>query len=209
MRLFWRVLFAALLLGGISLWFQHAVTAAAARIESDQTVVRAPATRDDNDNALGEDNDNNDNNDDNDNHDNDNHDNDNDSNVQVVDNDNDIPTDASQTGLQVQSGDLTIDLWLGMDHAVVNKTMGLAVTGSGAEIDRVYWWAVGPGSGDGNPSSMGVQTHECGGANPCTGSWEITPRSVGLYYVYARVRDTSGREVETVRRVQVASNPWG
>ncbi len=245
MRLFWRVLFAALLFGGTSFWLQNSATTATARLESDPSAVRAPATQDngdnddgdngegdngdvDNDNSDGEDNDNNDNEDTNENvADNDNAGGeDNDNNDNDDDNDNNdvvsppsgsggqatapdgVPTDASRTGLQVKNGDLTIDLWLGMDHAVLNTPMGLTVTGSGAAIDRVYWWAEGPGEGAGNPSSMGVQTKECGGSVGCVGYWEITPRSVGVYFVYSRVRDTGGREVETVRRVQVASNPW-
>jgi hypothetical protein len=59
MRMLWRVLLAALLLGGITLWLPQAVTPTRAQLVSDQTVVQSPATEDDDvdDDGIANDND--------------------------------------------------------------------------------------------------------------------------------------------------------
>jgi hypothetical protein len=222
MQVFWRVLFAVILIGGTTFWMQHAATTAAARPDADPAAVRAPAgdngdngdngeadngdndNVDIHDNSNGEDNDNNDNDDTNENFNSNGNGNDNGTSGSS----GGVPTDPTQSGISQSNGDLKIDLWLSLDHAVYNQQLGVVVTGSGAPIDQVWWSASGPGSGGDNPSSMGEQRFSCNGAQPCDHYWITVPRGVGEYIFTARVRDTSGREVETVRRVRVAENPW-
>lgn len=207
MRTLWRLLVMGLLLGSMTLVLPHVVGTAAARMEPGPVVVRGPAA--DNgaqDNGSDVDNDNDQ--DDNDNWsawaDNDNGDNDN-----AVVNQPSVPTDPNQGGQQVQSGSLTIDLWHSADHPVAGTPFRISITGSGAPIDRIWWWASGPGGGvSGDDMSLkGFQVFECGGADPCTQSWPVVANGATWYTLYARARDTSGNEVETAWHFLASSNP--
>jgi len=230
MNWIWRALTAALLLGGTMLLVPAMTTDASAPFGAASTGVRSPA-RDANENAArdNEEKDNEDNVADN-NEDNDNaldNENDNDpvpENDNASDNDNDssgstgnpgdpntIPTDPNRAGMQVQNGDLTVDLWRSTDRPVVNTPFQLAVTGSGAPIERVWIWAESPG-GNAGPAGddfalTGERSHSCGGANPCSQNWTLIARNVGTYQIHARVRDTSGREVQTDWTALFSENP--
>lgn len=220
MNWIWRALVAGLLLGGTVIWAPMMATAAPT---PNSETVRGPATQDnsDNDDKDNVDDDNtenenvntNDNLDDNENLNDNASDNDNDSNESSVNpgNTTTVPTDASQAGMQVQNGELTIDLWRSNDHPVANTPFSMSVKGSGAPIDRVWLWAEAPG-GDAGPAGddfalAGEHAFSCGGANPCEQGWQFVARNVGYYTIHARVRDTSGREVQTDWFVLFSSNP--
>ena len=221
MNWIWRALVAGLLLGGTIIWVPTMATAAST---PSTTGVRAPAG----DNRDNEEKDQNDNHVENDNHgqrndnwvENDNHGQRNDNwseNDNHVDNGNDndgqvtnIPVDPNNSGAQVRNEDLTVDLWRSTDYPVVNQPFQLAVTGNGAPIERVWLWAEGPG-GDAGPAGddfafTGERSHSCGGAQPCAQNWQVVARNVGYYNIHARVRDTSGREVQTDWYILVSSN---
>jgi hypothetical protein len=213
MSWYWRALVAALLLGGTALWVPVAATNAAGPFGSTGTTVQAPFAQD-NDNSDNDDGDN----DAADNNSNDNDVADDNANDNGEDNDNDVststdpnvPTDPSQTGAQVSNADLTVDLWKSNERPVVNTPFQIAVTGNGAPIERIWWWADSPGgagpAGD-DLGHRGVQSLDCGGAQPCVQNWPVVARNVGWYHLHARVRDTSGREVQTDWFFLVSENP--
>jgi hypothetical protein len=230
MHWIWRALVAGLLLGGTIIWVPTMATAAST---SSATAVRAPAgdnhdndEKDENDNHIENDNHvENDNQAENDNHgeendnwvENDNHVDNGNLNDNASDNWNDndsgatgTPVDQGNTGAQVNVDGLTVDLWRSTDYPVVNTPFQLAVTGNGAPIERVWIWAEGP-SGDAGPAGddfavAGELSHNCGGAQPCAQNWQVVARNVGYYNIHARVRDTSGREVQTDWHILISSN---
>lgn len=205
-----RALIAALLIGGSMFWVPTAATLASSPF-GDATAVRGPALADNDNNGGGD-------NGDEDNADNTSEDNtsDDNGNDNASDNDNDVstapstnvPTDPSGIGANVQNGDLTVELWRSDERPVLNRAFMISVTGNGAPIERVWWWAEGPGSAGGDDlAHIGVQSYDCGGAQPCAQNWTIVPRNVGFYNIHARVRDTSGREVQTDWYVLASENP--
>jgi hypothetical protein len=236
----WRLLVAALLLGGAVIWVPAMSTAASAPTDVANPAVRGPLAQDNDDNSEDDnaeddnfdgDNDNDSSSDNNDGVDNDNaSDNDNDwasdnDNDNFSDNDNDadpaptstpvpgstVPNDPNNAGAQVTNGDLTVDLWRSTDRPVVNTPFQLGVTGSGAPIERVWIWADAPG-GNAGPANddfawTGERSRDCGGINPCDQSWTLIARNVGYYNIHAKVRDTSGREVQTDWYVLFSENP--
>jgi hypothetical protein len=216
MNLFWRALLAGALLFGTAVWVPAMANAAST---SSVTSMRAPVG-DDNDNE-DKDNDNiednsNDNIEDNSNDNIEDNSNDNlDDNDNAADNANDndgvvnnVPTDPTNSGAQVQNSDLTVDLWRSTDYPVVNTPFQLGVTGNGAPIERVWIWAEGPGGGPADDvANAGELSRTCDGAQPCAQNWQVVARNVGYYNIHARVRDTSGREVQTDWSILVSSNP--
>jgi len=108
--------------------------------------------------------------------------------------------DPSKAGAQVKNGSLTVDLARTADHPVVNQQFQITVRGSGAPIESLSWWAEGGNSAGPNNDDLahiGTQTFACNGAQDCSQSWNIVPRNVGYYTLHAKVRDTSGTEVQT------------
>ncbi|MCC7369914.1 MAG: hypothetical protein IT306_15910 [Chloroflexi bacterium] len=210
-----RALIVALLIGGSVFWVPTAATIAATPFGDGSSSVRSPALADNDDN-----NDDDDNNEDDDNaaddNGNDNASSDDNGNDNYSDNDNDVstspssdvPTDTSSVGANVQNGDLTIELWRSDERPVYNRSFMIAVKGDGAPIERVWWWAEGPGGNGGDDlAHIGVQSFDCGGSQPCNPNWTVVARNVGFYNIHARVRDTSGREVQTDWYVLVSENP--
>jgi hypothetical protein len=222
MSWYWRALVAALIIGGTALWAPVAATNAAGSFVNTGSTAQAPATQDNNDN----DDDNSDNAEDNDNdvaEDNDNNqgeDNDNDipadngnANDNGEDNDNDgnptapgVPTDPGGTGAPVSNANLTVELWKSNERPVVNQPFQIGVTGNGNQMGQVWWWAESPNPNGDDMGALGVQMHECGGAQPCAQNWTVVARSVGWYRIYARVRDISGNEVQTEWYFLVSEN---
>jgi hypothetical protein len=229
MNWIWRALVAGLLLGGTIFWVPAMSTAASGPYAAAGSTVRGPATQDNNeDDNDADDNTEDDNSEDNKESDNeninDNVDDNENLNDNASDNENDNDTnepsvnpggsnvtgDPSNAGMQVQNGDLTVDLWRSNDHPVANTPFQMGVTGSGAPIERVWIWAESPGGE--NPQGddfalAGEHSFTCNGANPCTQNWNFIARNVGYYNIHARVRDTSGREVQTDWFVLFSSNP--
>jgi len=108
--------------------------------------------------------------------------------------------DPSMAGAQVKNGPLTVDLSRTNDHPVVDQPFQITVMGSGAPISELSWWAEGGNSAGPNNDDLahiGTQTFACNGATNCSQSWNIVPRNVGYYTLHAKVRDTSGNEVQT------------
>jgi len=92
---------------------------------------------------------------------------------------------------------------------VVNQPFQITVTGSGAPIESLSWWAEGgnsAGPANDDLAHIGTQTHACNGATNCSQSWNIVARNVGYYTLHAKVRDTSGTEVQTDWQFLVSEN---
>jgi len=119
-------------------------------------------------------------------------------------NDNDaayqVLSDISATGARVSQDGLSVDLWRSTESPVITVPLVIAITADGAAIERIWWWAEGPvftGPFVDDLAFVGQQVHECVGAQPCAWSWPVVTRYLGNYLLHARIRDTSGREVQT------------
>jgi hypothetical protein len=195
MNWLWRALMAVVLVGGPALWLPAASTSAASQPDAAGISVLGPAAgkKDDPDDLCGSANprkqkkchyngwDLNQNG------------NDNDSGDQAL-------TDLSATGARVTQDGLSVDLWRSTDSPVINVPMVLAITAEGAAIERVWWWAEGPvytGPYMDDLAFVGQMSHDCAGAQPCAWSWQVQTRYLGNYMLHARIRDTTGREVQT------------
>ena len=191
----WRALIAVVLIGGPVLWLPAATTDAAAQPEAATTDLLGPAAgkKDDPDDLCGSGNprkqkkchyngwDLNENG------------NDNDAAYQVL-------SDISATGARVSQDGLSVDLWRSTESPVITVPLVIAITADGAAIERVWWWAEGPvftGPFVDDLAFVGQQVHECVGAQPCAWSWPVVTRYLGNYLLHARIRDASGREVQT------------
>lgn len=94
-----------------------------------------------------------------------------------------------------------VDMWRSTENPAPNVPLMVAVKGTGAPIARVSWWATGPTADNPTGDDMahwGEQGYDCGGIQSCAWSWTVIPRHNGYYAVHAKVRDTTGNEVETV-----------
>jgi len=120
------------------------------------------------------------------------------------------PNPNDKTGAHQQNGNLAVDLGRTADKPVVNNAFQITVTGSGAPIESVSWWADGGGSNAGpnndDMAHVGTLSSPCNGANPCSASWMVVPRNVGFYTIHAKVRDTSGNEVQTDWQLLASEN---
>jgi hypothetical protein len=117
-------------------------------------------------------------------------------------------TDPSLTGAPVTQNGLTVELWKSADSPELNAPLMVAVKGDGAQIERVWWWAEGPVFEHRHLDDMahiGEQSYNCAGAQPCAWSWNVVPRDAGTYVLHARIRDTSGRELQTDWRFSTGS----
>lgn len=121
---------------------------------------------------------------------------------------NGVGTDPTLAGGSVTRDGLTVELWKSADNPSLNAPLMVAVKGDGAQIARVWWWAEGPVYEHRHLDDMahlGEQSYECGGQQPCAWSWNVFPRDVGTYVLHAKVRDVSGREVQTDWRFGTAT----
>jgi len=197
MNWLWRALVAVVLVGGPIFWLPAPSTNAASQPGAAETAVLGPANanKDDPDDLC---------------HNTNNprklkkcHFNGWDLNTNDNGNDNasDILADLSATGAKVTQDGLSVDLWRSTESPVIAVPIVLAITASGAPIERVWWWAEGPvytGPFVDDLAFIGQQTHDCAGAQPsCAWSWQVQTRYLGAYLLHARVRDTAGREVQT------------
>ena len=191
MNMIWRTVLALLLVGGPSFWFSASETDAAPRLAAATTDVRGPAA---------------------DNINNDDpdelcrsgnprkrkkcHYNGWDQNA----NDNDrFPVVLASNTTATLDG-LSVDLTRTADPPTLNGPFVISVTGNGAAIEKVFWWVEGPvqsGPFVDDLAMAGTMNYDCAGAQPCTWSWPVVARYLGSYTLHARVRDTSGREVQT------------
>lgn len=108
--------------------------------------------------------------------------------------------DPSATGARVTVDGLSVELWKSSESPVINTPLVIVIKGEGAAIERIWWWAEGPvytGPYADDLAFIGTQTYACAGMEPCTWTWPVTPKYHGPYTLHARVRDTSGREVQT------------
>jgi len=218
----WRALAGALLLAGTIIWLPRAVsTSAEARYNPASTVVRGPAL--DNGDNGAEDNNSGDNGSSNNNNNNDNKNSNNNNNDNSGGNSNN--NDNSGNGNNPpppntnpppnnpgQNGALTVKLEVsGNFKPVVNTPFQITVTGSGAPIDQLIWWADGggPNAGPNNDdlAHVGTSTFACNGANPCSSTWTVQARNTGFYTVHAQARDTSGNVAQIDSQFLVSENP--
>jgi hypothetical protein len=191
----WRMIVAVILIAGPLVWLPVATIDAASPADSTDSVVMGPAAgkKDDPDDLCGSSNprkqkkchfngwDLNQNG------------NDNDNTYQVL-------SDVTATGARVTQNGLTIDLWRSTESPVITVPMVIAINADGAAIDRVWWWAEGPvftGPFVDDLAFIGEQSHACGGTQPCAWSWPVVTRYLGNYMLHAKIRDTTGREVQT------------
>jgi hypothetical protein len=201
MNRIWRALVACVLMVGPVVWLPATSTDAAFQQDATATTVRGPAAdkKDDPDDLCG------------------NkanprkqkkcHYNGWDLNQNGNDNDNgdQVLTDPTATGAKVTQDGLSVDLWRSTESPVITVPLVIAITAEGAAIERVWWWAEGPvftGPFVDDLAFVGQQTHECSGAQPCAWSWPVVTRYLGSYMLHARIRDTTGREVQTDWRFQ-------
>jgi hypothetical protein len=116
------------------------------------------------------------------------------------DNGEQILADLSATGARVSQDGLSVDLWRSTESPVLTVPMVIAITADGAAIERVWWWAEGPvytGPFVDDLAFVGTLSHDCAGTQPCAWSWPVVTRYLGNYMLHARIRDTSGREIQT------------
>lgn len=212
---YWRALVAAVIIGGTALWAPVAATNAAGPFGATGSTAQAPFFRDNRDNDDDDNVDNADNSDNSQGEDNDNDVPANNGNDNAADNANDndglptnpgVPTDPSGIGASVTSADTTVELWKSNERPVVNQPFLISVTGSGNQMGQVWWWAESPNPTGDDMGAQGVQMYECGGVQPCGQTWTVVARNVGYYRIYARVRDISGREVQTEWYFLVSEN---
>jgi hypothetical protein len=105
---------------------------------------------------------------------------------------------------------LTVELSGSHDWPDPNTPLTISVKGDGAPIARVSWWSTGPTADNPTGDDMahfGEQGFDCSGMRPCVSTWTVTPRHNGYYSVYARVRDISGQEIQTVWRFTAGEPP--
>lgn len=232
----WRAIAGTLLLAGTIVWLPMAVTTnAATPLGSASSVVRGPLADDNADNSGdngNSDNDSSDNGNTNDNSSGNANTNNNDNtsgNGNNNNNDNTTgatnepappppppPNSSTQpnpndvTGAHQQNGNLGVDLGRTAEKPVVNTPFQVTVTGTGAPIESVSWWADGGGAEAGpnndDLAHVGTMTAACNGTNPCSASWPVVARNVGFYTLHAKVRDTSGNEVQTDWQFLSSSN---
>jgi len=192
----WRTVLAALLVGGPTFWFSATETDAAAQFVTAATEVRGPAADNinnkDPDEVCGSSNprkrkkchyngwDQNTNG--------------NDNAVYIVASNTTAPGDT------VTVDGLSVELSRTAEPPTLNAPFVISVKGSGAAIEKVFWWVEGPvqsGPFVDDLAMTGTMTYDCAGAQPCAWSWPVVARYLGPYMLHARVRDTSGREVQT------------
>jgi hypothetical protein len=192
----WRAVLAALVVGVPAFWSSTATTDAAAQFVAPSSDVRGPVADNVNDNdpdeLCGSSNprkqkkchyngwDLNTNGNDND--------------VGIV-----LASDSSMSAGGVTVDGLTVELFRTAEPPVINAPLVVSVKGQGAAIQAVWWWAEGPvpsGPFTDDLAAVGTMNYDCAGAQPCAWSWPVVARYVGPYTVHARVRDTSGREVQ-------------
>jgi hypothetical protein len=201
----WRALVAVVLVGGPTFWLSATTTDAAFHAGDAPTIVHAPAgaNKDDPDDLCGSGNPRKQKKC---------HFNGWDLNTNGNGNDN-VPlnyVDPNATGAQVVVDGLSVALWRSAESPVINAPISLAVTGDGAAIERVWWWAEGPvytGPFVDDLAFVGEQSHDCGGAQPCSWSWPAVTRYLGPYTLHARVRDVNGREVQTDWKFESVQHP--
>lgn len=130
-----------------------------------------------------------------------------------VNNDNDddtVATAPTSTSVASTPNGLSVELWRSNEAPAPNTPLMLAVKGDGATIARVSWYSTGPTADNPTGDDMahfGVLGYDCAGARPCSWNWTVTPRHNGYYSVYAKVRDTTGQEIETVWRFTAGEPP--
>lgn len=111
-----------------------------------------------------------------------------------------LASDTNAPGITVTVDGLTVELSRTADPPTINAPFVISVKGSGAAIERVSWWVEGPvpsGPFADDLAFTGTATYDCTGSQPCAWSWPVVARYLGPYMLHAKVRDTSGREVQT------------
>ena len=205
---FWRLVLAMLLLGGTAAWFSTAVTEAAVLPERTPTVRGPLAEINDNDpdelcrsgnprkqkkcryngwQATT---------------------NDNDAATTVQASNVTAPTNA-QAAVATVDG-LTIEVSRTAEQPVLNAPFVVSVKGEGASIERVWWWTTGPvesGPFVDDLALTGEQSYACSGQQPCAWSWPVVARYLGPYTLHAKVRDTSGREIQADWKFDTIEQP--
>jgi len=84
----------------------------------------------------------------------------------------------------------------------------MSITGAGAPIDHIEWWAEGPGGNPGPNNDDLALSHviwPCNGAQPCTGLWTVTVRNAGFYNIHAVAYDVNGGATRTDWNPHVSS----
>ena len=192
----WRTVLAALLVGGPAWWFSVGITDAAPDLAGAVTPVRGPAADNinnkDRDELCGSGNPRKQKKC---------HFNGWDLNTNGNDNDNGVVASSTNAPGDVVTVDgLTVELSRSTDPPAINAPFAVSVKGSGAPIERVWWWAEGPvyqGPFVDDLAFTGTASFDCGGSDPCAWSWPVVTRYLGPYMLHARVRDRTGREVQT------------
>ena len=196
MSLIWRMLVAAIVVGGPAIWFPAPATDALAQVERTVTDVRGPAAdninNDDRDELCGSGNPR--------------------KQKKCHFNGWDVDTNSNDNGVTVLASDttapsdtvtvdgLTVELTRTAEPPTINAPFVVSVKGEGAAIEKVWWWVEGPvqsGPFVDDLAFTGTMTYDCAGSQPCSWSWPVVARYLGPYMLHARVRDTSGREVQT------------
>ena len=101
------------------------------------------------------------------------------------------------TGASVNNGSVTIDLWRSAEKPVANAPFRIGITGNGAPISSIEWWADSPNPAGDDIGAAGHVVQDCGGAQPCQLGQDVVARNVGWYVLHARVTDTSGNQAGT------------
>jgi len=118
-----------------------------------------------------------------------------------------VPPFGELIGGHEQNGALSVDLNRSPETPGMNIPFQIAVTGDGAPIAQVSWWAEGSGSHGGSTNDdlarVGTLTFPCNGTQPCSASWTLVARTHGVYTIHAGARDTAGNEVQTSWQVTV------
>jgi hypothetical protein len=203
----WRMLLAVVLVGGPAIWFPTAAADALVQADRPATSVWGPLAdninNDDPDELCGSSNprkrkkchyngwDLNQNGNDND-------------GVVVM------SSTTSAPGESVTVDGLTVELTRTAELPTLNAPFVVSVKGDGAAIEKVFWWAEGPAQSGPYVDDLvqiGTMTYDCGGSRPCAWSWPVVVRYLGSYTLHARVRDTSGREVESVWKFDPVDAP--
>ena len=196
MSTIWRMVLAALLVGGPAFWFSATETDAAPQFAAVPTGVYGPLADNinnkDPDEVCGSSNprkrkkchyngwDLNTNGND---------------NMPVV-----LASNTTAPGETVTVDGLSVELTRTADPPTLNAPFVVSVKGSGAAIEKVSWWVEGPVPSGPFPDDLaftGMANYDCAGQQPCAWSWPVVARYLGPYMLHARVRDTSGREVQT------------
>src|SRR4051794_39333586 len=161
----WRTLLAAVLAGSPALWFSMSVTDAVAQIGDVGVDVRGPAAdinNDDPDEVCGSSNPR--------------------KRKKCHYNGWDLNTNGNDNGNSivlapvesVTVDGLTVELVRTADPPAVNAPFVITVKGSGAAIERVWWWVEGPvqsGPFVDDLAFTGTMNHDCSGDQPCAWTW--------------------------------------